>query len=55
MKYSFVELNGHTENLRSPLKEVGLIKKQSKPEKVRCPKCGKKTIYTWRHKYLCSG
>lgn len=51
MKYGFVDLDCHTEDIRNPMEEAGFILKQSKPEEVRCPQCGKKTIYTWRHCY----
>lgn len=49
MKYEFIDLDCGTEDLVRPMEELGYLIKRKRPENVRCPKCGKRTIYTWRH------
>lgn len=49
MKYEFIDLDCGTKDLVRPMEELGFLIKRKRPENVRCPKCGKRTIYTWRH------
>lgn len=28
---------------------IGLLERENKPEKIKCPYCGNKSIYLWKH------
>ena len=28
---------------------IGLLERENKPEKIKCPYCGNKSVYLWKH------
>lgn len=47
--YDIYTLDGYSGDIRDLAEKAGFIKMHNCPEKFPCPKCGFKTVYTWRH------